>query len=153
MDRRSLERLDVLLGCFHSALRKKDVSNRRSDRHDSCRLARGGVRGSECLGFGVRQCSVLSDRVFDVAAELDKAVEIDGYPDRQDLSLELVKLAKESGCRISWGTDSHDPLQLRFIEYSLASAVRAGVKRNQILNFMSVDELRNWVASVRHFGS
>jgi histidinol phosphatase-like PHP family hydrolase len=89
------------------------------------------------------------EKVFAVAAELDKAVEIDGYPDRQDLSLDLLKLAKKSGCRISLGTDSHDSSQLRFMDYSLAAAIRAEISRDRILNFMSVDELRAWVEHVR----
>ena len=78
-----------------------------------------------------------------------KAIEIDGYPDRQDLSPDLVKLAKEAGCRISLGTDSHDPLQLRFMDYALASALRAGVNRDRILNFMTAKQLRDWVSNVR----
>ncbi len=41
---------------------------------------------------------------------------------RQDLNMKLVRLAKRSGCRISLGTDSHGPWQLRFIELGLASA-------------------------------
>ena len=36
------------------------------------------------------------------------------------LSLDLVRVAKKAGCRISLGTDAHDPLQLRFMEYSIA---------------------------------
>jgi histidinol phosphatase-like PHP family hydrolase len=150
MDQRSLERLDLVLGCFHSALRKKDDQ---TDRYIAA------LRNPDIQILGHPRGRVYNyrvglnadwKRVFELAAELDKAVEIDGYPDRQDLSLELVKLAKESGCRISLGTDSHDPLQLRFMEYCLASAMRAGVKRNQILNFMSADELRNWIANVRN---
>lgn len=86
-------------------------------------------------------------KVFDTAAELDKAVEIDGYPDRQDLSLELVQVAKASGCRISLGTDSHDPQQLRFMDFSLAAAISVGIKRDRILNFLSAEELQNWVAT------
>jgi len=38
--------------------------------------------------------------VFAVAAELDKTVEVDSYPDRQDMSLDLIKLARKAGCRI-----------------------------------------------------
>jgi len=90
------------------------------------------------------------ERVFGVAAELDKAVEIDGYPDRQDLSHDLLKLVKKAGCRISLGTDSHDPLQLRFMDYSLAAAIRASIAQDRILNFMNADELRKWTASIRH---
>ena len=82
-------------------------------------------------------------------AAMKKAVEIDAYPDRQDLSGDLVKLAAKAGCRISIGTDSHGPSQLRFMEFGLASALLAGVKRDRILNFMTAEELLNWVGSVR----
>lgn len=85
--------------------------------------------------------------MFDLAAEFDKAVEIDAYPDRQDLSLDLVKLAKKAGCRISMGTNAHDPLQLRFMEYALASAVKAGVPKERI-QFHEY-ELRSWAVGVR----
>src|SRR6185437_15218390 len=88
-------------------------------------------------------------RVFDMATQMDKAIEIDAYPDRQDLSLDLVKIAKRSGCRISFGTDSHDPLQLRFIDFAIASAIKAGVKQERILNCISVKGLKNWAATVR----
>ena len=66
-------------------------------------------------------------RVFALAAELDKAVEIDAYPDRQDLSPDLLVHAKKAHCRISFGTDSHGPTQLRFMVYAAASALRAGI--------------------------
>ena len=88
-------------------------------------------------------------KVFGLAAELDKAVEIDSYPDRQDLSPDLVRLAKVAGCRISLGTDSHGPSQLRFIELGLASALQAGIQQERILNFMTQAELLAWVAGVR----
>jgi histidinol phosphatase-like PHP family hydrolase len=64
--------------------------------------------------------------------------------------LDLLKLAKKAGCRISLGTDSHDPLQMRFMEYALAAALLAGIKRERILNFMPLTELLNWAANVRH---
>jgi histidinol phosphatase-like PHP family hydrolase len=63
--------------------------------------------------------------------------------------MKLVRLAKKSGCRISLGTDSHGPRQLRFIELGLAAAVLAGVQQELILNFMSREELLKWASSVR----
>jgi putative hydrolase len=59
-----------------------------------------------------------------------------------------LKLAAKAGCRISLGTDSHGPSQLRFIEFGLASALAAGIKPDRILNFMTADELLRWVARV-----
>jgi histidinol phosphatase-like PHP family hydrolase len=149
MDSQGLRTLDLVLGCFHSALRKKEEQTERyiaALRNPDVHIL-GHPRGriyNYRLGLDADW-----QRVFGVAAELDKAVEIDGYPDRQDLSLDLLKLAKKAGCRISLGTDSHDPLQLRFMDYSLAAAVRAGIDRGRILNFMSADELRAWAQSLR----
>lgn len=145
----SLGGLDLVLGCFHSVLRKKEDQTERylaALRNPDVHIL-GHPRGriyNYRLGL-----SADWPRVFDLAAELDKAVEIDAYPDRQDLSLNLVRIAKKSGCRISLGTDSHDPLQLRFMDYGLASAVKARVPEERILNFMGADELLDWAARVR----
>jgi len=86
---------------------------------------------------------------FALAATLDKAVEIDAYPDRQDLSPDLLMLARDAGCRISFGTDAHGPSQLRFMAFAAASALRTGIARERILNFMSRDGLLDWVRDVR----
>lgn len=150
MDSESLKSLDLVLGCFHSALRKKEDQTHRylaALRNPDIQIL-GHPRG-RIYNFRLGLTADWS-QVFDQAAELDKALEIDAYPDRQDLSLDLLKLAKKSGCRISLGTDSHDPLQLRFMEYALAAALLAGIKRDRILNYMSRDELLNWAAKVRH---
>jgi histidinol phosphatase-like PHP family hydrolase len=87
--------------------------------------------------------------VFATAAHLDKAVEIDAYPDRQDLNTRLLRLAKEAGCRISLGTDSHGPSQLRFMELAAAAALSCKIPRDRILNFMEADELLEWAQQVR----
>lgn len=149
MEPAALAQLDVVLGCFHSALRKKEDQTERylaALRNPDLQIL-GHPRG-RIYNF---RLGLSADwrRVFDLAAELDKAVEIDAYPDRQDLSGDLIKLAVKAGCRISIGTDSHGPSQLRFMEFGLASAMLAGVKRDRILNFMSAEELMGWVASVR----
>jgi len=149
MDGEFLKSLDLVLGCFHSALRRKEDQTGRylaALRNPDVQIL-GHPRG-RIYNFRLGLTAEWS-RVFDLAAQLDKAVEIDAYPDRQDLSLDLLKLAKKSGCRISLGTDSHDPLQLRFLEYALAAAVLAEIKRERILNFMTRDELLKWAAKVR----
>ena len=149
MDSRSLRKLDLVLGCFHSSLRTAEDQTPRylaALRNPEVHIV-GHPRGrvyNYRLGL-----SADWSRVFGLAAELDKAVEIDGYPDRQDLNLDLVKLAKKAGCRISLGTDSHGAAQLRFMEYSAAAALMAGVRKDRILNLMSRDALLDWAAGVR----
>ncbi len=149
MDDAALGELDVVLGCFHSQLRKKDDQTERylaALRNPSIHIL-GHPRGRI---YNFRNgLSADWSRVFALAAELDKAVEIDGYPDRQDLNLDLLRLAKKAGCRISFGTDSHGPSQLRFMEYSAAAALRAGIRQDRILNFLPANELISWAKSVR----
>ena len=149
MEPAALAKLDIVLGCFHSALRKKEDQTERylaALRNPTLQIL-GHPRG-RIYNF---RLGLTCDwrRVFDLAAELDKAIEIDCYPDRQDISPDLLRVAAKAGCRISLGTDSHGPTQLRFIELGLASALTAGIKRDRILNFMTAEKLLEWVASVR----
>ncbi|HET8713222.1 MAG TPA: PHP domain-containing protein [Gemmatimonadales bacterium] len=149
MPRRALAGLDLVLGCFHSALRRKDDQTERylaALRNPDVHIV-GHPRG-RIYNF---RAGLAADwpRVFATAAELDKAVEIDAYPDRQDLSPDLVRLASREGCRISIGTDAHGPSQLAFIELGLASALQAGVARDRILNFLTREELLSWVSGIR----
>ena len=145
----ALAALDVVLGCFHSALRKKEEQTDRYIRalqNPDIQIL-GHPRG-RIYNF---RLGLAADwpRVFDVAAELDKAVEIDAYPDRQDLNVDLLRLAKRAGCRISLGTDAHGTSQLPFIELGLAAALAAGIDADRILNFMTARALCDWVNGVR----
>jgi histidinol phosphatase-like PHP family hydrolase len=148
MEPTSLKRLDLVLGCFHSSLRSKEDQTERyvaALRNPNIHIL-GHPRG-RIYNFRLGLRADWS-RVFGVAAELDKAVEIDGYPDRQDLNIDLVRLAKKAGCRISLGTDSHGAGQLEFMYYSAASALLAGVPNDRILNFMPRETLLQWAATL-----
>ena len=149
MEKSALDKLDIVLGCFHSSLRKKEDQTERyvaALRNPAIQIL-GHPRGRI---YNFRQgLSADWEKIFGVAAELDKAVEIDSYPDRQDLSIDLVRLAAKAGCRISLGTDSHGTSQLEFIEFGLAAAVKAEIDSSRILNFMPRQILLDWVGSIR----
>jgi histidinol phosphatase-like PHP family hydrolase len=83
-------------------------------------------------------------RVFERAWRNDRAIEIDAYPDRQDLDVELLRLARDSGVRISIGSDAHAPEQLEALDYGVAAACLAGISAERILNCMSAAELIAW---------
>jgi putative hydrolase len=145
----ALRKLDLVLGCFHSALRRKE---------DQTSRYLAGLRNPDIQILGHPQTRVWNRReglkadwsaVFAEAARLDKAVEIDGYVDRQDLRISLLKVARKEGVRISLGTDAHHPEQLAFMELSLAAATLAEIPAERIINFMSVDQLKSWAQSVR----
>jgi histidinol phosphatase-like PHP family hydrolase len=145
----ALRKLDVVLGCFHSALRRTE---------DQTGRYLSGLQNREIQILGHPQTRVWNRReglqadwseVFAEAVRLDKAMEIDGYSDRQDLRISLLNLARKAGVRISLGTDAHHPEQLAFMELSLAAACLAKISPERIINFMALPELRRWVAGVR----
>jgi histidinol phosphatase-like PHP family hydrolase len=145
----SLESLDIVLGSFHSALRKTEDQTERylaALRNPHVHIL-GHPRG-RIYNFRV---GLKADwpRVFAEAARLDKALEIDCYPDRQDLNVKLLKLARAHGMHISLGTDAHHGWQLEFIDLGLAASLRAKIPPDRILNFMPILELKAWAQSVR----
>jgi DNA polymerase (family 10) len=138
-----------VLGAFHSSLRTKDDQTERylaALRNPQIQIL-GHPRGRIYhYRIGLKADG---PRVFAEAARLDKAVEIDSYPDRQDLNLGLLKIARKEGVRISLGTDSHHAHQMEFIELGLAAAVKARIPADRILNFMDLAHLLAWVAKLR----
>jgi histidinol phosphatase-like PHP family hydrolase len=146
----SLLRLDLVLGSFHSALRTTEDQTERylaALRNPHIHIL-GHPRG-RIYNFRI---GLKADwpRVFAEAAKLDKALEIDCYPDRQDLNVALLKIAREHGARISLGTDAHHGWQLEFIDLGLAAALRAKISADRIVNFMSLLELKTWAQALRH---
>jgi histidinol phosphatase-like PHP family hydrolase len=150
LDPKAFKNLDLVLGAFHSALRKTDDQTARY-------LSALAMPGLHILGhprgriYNYR-LGLQADwtRVFEKAAELDKAVEIDCYPDRQDLDVELLKLARKAGVRISLGTDSHHPWQLEFIRFGLAAAALANIPKERVINFMSREQLISWAQGLNN---
>jgi DNA polymerase (family 10) len=149
MEPTCLAELDLVLASFHSALRKTEDQTERyvaALRNPTVQIL-GHPRG-RVYNFRLG-LSADWPRVFAEAARLDKAVEVDCYPDRQDLNLELLELARAAGTRVSLGTDAHHASQLGFIELGLAATLEAGIAPDRIINFMSLPEFKEWVANVR----
>ena len=145
----SLLGLDLVLGSFHSALRTTEDQTGRylaALRNPHIHIL-GHPRG-RIYNFRI---GLKADwpRVFAEAAKLDKALEIDCYPDRQDVNVALLKIAREHGTRISLGTDAHHGWQLEFIDLGLAAALRAKISADRIVNFMSLLELKTWAQALR----
>jgi histidinol phosphatase-like PHP family hydrolase len=149
MSLQSLGALDLVLGSFHSSLR---IVEDQTDRY----LAALRNPDIQILGhprgriYNFRMgLSADWPRVFAEASRLDKALEVDCYPDRQDLNVRLLKIAREHGTRISLGTDAHHPWQLEFIELGLEAVLRAKLPPQRIVNFMPLVDLKDWIESVR----
>lgn len=85
------------------------------------------------------------ETVFSACANAGVAVEINGFPRRQDLDADLARLAVDSGCEIILASDAHAVPHLEFDAYASAIAMRAEVPRERILNVRHADEFEMWL--------
>jgi putative hydrolase len=149
MDPASLARLDLVLGAFHSALRVPDDQTERY-------LAAVANPTVDVFAHPVgrmfdRRTGLRADwpRVFAAAAEAGKAVEIDCTVMRQDLPVELLRQARDTGVWFSIGTDAHAIAELDFMPLGLGAAAIAGIPPERIINFHPIEWIREWVAERR----
>jgi DNA polymerase (family 10) len=82
------------------------------------------------------------DRVFEVALETGVAVEINGLPDRLDLSSLHAREALAAGVDLVLSSDGHSAGGLASVEYAVTTARRAGAPRDRIVNGRGLAELR-----------
>lgn len=85
------------------------------------------------------------EAVLQAASELDVAVEINANPNRLDLNDVHARRAKELGVKVAISTDAHSVQRLDHISYGVDQARRAWLGREDVLNTMSVDRLREWM--------
>jgi len=84
--------------------------------------------------------------VFSACADHGVAVEINGFPRRQDLDWDLSRLALEAGCDFVLASDAHAVSHLEFDAYACAIAMRAGIPRERVLNAGQVEAFELWLA-------
>ena len=88
-------------------------------------------------------------RLFEAAAEYGTAFEINGQPDRQDLTDVTARMAGEAGVKVLLSTDAHSAAQLSYMRLAVIVARRAGLTRNDILNTLSYEDFKEWTAARR----
>ena len=89
------------------------------------------------------------DAVFAAAARSHTALEINAFPDRLDLSDELVRRAREHRVVFAIDTDSHAVPHLDYIRYGIAVAQRGWVSAGEVINTWPLKRLRKFLAKGR----
>lgn len=150
MEPETLAPLDIVLGAFHSKLR---VREDQTDRYlAALRDPSVHVLAHPKARMYGRRSGLRADwpRVFAEAATQGKAVELDATPARQDLSVELARIAVAEGVRwYSIGSDAHSAIELEFLPFGLATAALARIPKDRILNYRTADEVVAWGAELR----
>ena len=131
-----LARMEIVVAAPHSALRSSaDQTARMLGAVQTPRVhILGHPRGRM---YGSRPGVTAEwERVFDAAARLGVAIELDGDPSRQDLDYDLARRAIASGCLFAIDSDAHATDQWWYAETALAHATacrRAAGPRDQLL--------------------
>ncbi len=86
------------------------------------------------------------DAVLAAAAEMGTALEINAHPSRLDLEDIYARRAIELGIPLTINTDAHAPDQFDLIHFGIATARRAWVEPEQVINAWEPNRLLNWLS-------
>jgi DNA polymerase (family 10) len=81
------------------------------------------------------------DAVFAVALETGVAVEVNGLPDRLDLSAAHVREALAAGVDLVLNSDAHSAMGLARLELAVATARKGGATVGSVMNARSLDTI------------
>ncbi|HEX6457468.1 MAG TPA: PHP domain-containing protein [Thermoleophilaceae bacterium] len=84
------------------------------------------------------------ERTFELALEQGVALEVNGLPDRLDLSGEHVRDALRAGVKIVCSTDAHSTRGLGNMSLSVATARRGWATAEDVLNTRPLAEILEW---------
>lgn len=86
--------------------------------------------------------AVDTDKVFAACQENQVCLEINAQPDRLDLPDTFCQQAREAGVQFTIDTDAHKTSGLEMIRYGVLTARRGWLSRTDVLNTVSVGEIR-----------
>ncbi|MDQ6767879.1 MAG: DNA polymerase/3'-5' exonuclease PolX [Candidatus Eremiobacteraeota bacterium] len=89
------------------------------------------------------------DTVFRAAARTGTALEINANPARLDLSADLARRARELGCTFSVDTDAHHIQDMDNMLFGVATARKAGISKEQVLNARPLRDVLEFVRKKR----
>jgi DNA polymerase (family 10) len=82
------------------------------------------------------------EKVMEAARERGCCLEVNGQPDRLDLSDDACKLARDMGVRLAISTDAHSINDLDFMRLGVGQARRGWVEAGQVINTRPLGELK-----------
>ncbi len=148
LDDKALDLTDMVIVSIHSSFRtpKKEMTKR----------ILSGLSHKKAKIFAHPSGRLINSRdpyevdwkeLFSFVKENNKALEINSWPTRLDLSDTLVKEAKDMGIRFVINTDSHATEHMDNMPYGVAVARRGWCEKKDIINTLPYKELADWIAS------
>ncbi|HLY59275.1 MAG TPA: DNA polymerase/3'-5' exonuclease PolX [Terriglobia bacterium] len=81
------------------------------------------------------------EAVFQKARELGVILELNGNPERLDLSDRHVRLAHDRGMKVIISTDAHSPDHFKFMRFGVMTARRGWMEKKDVLNTLPPEKL------------
>lgn len=136
--------IEIVVAAPHSLLQRGEDQTRRllaAVQHPGVHIL-GHPRGRR---FNARS-GVRADweRVFDVAARRQVAIEIDGTWERQDVDYALAAEALRAGCLFALDSDAHTPRERQFSAIAVAHARLADIPPDRVINCWPLERLLDW---------
>jgi len=145
-----LERLDYVVASVHGLFRlDRGEQTRRLVRavsHPLCDIL-GHPTGRLLLSREPYEVDL--DAVLEAAAEHGVAIELNANPHRLDLDWRKIRRAMELGLMIAINPDAHRVAGLDHVHFGVAAARKGWLTRDHLLNALSADEFREWIAARR----
>jgi len=141
-----LATLDLVLASMHTSLRQP--------REKVTQRMISAIRNPHVDIIGHPTGRLIPDRegadldmeaVLNAAAETGVALEINAHPSRLDLDDMYARRAKELGIPISINTDSHSDEDFDMLFYGVATARRAWLTKEDVINTWSTKKLLGWL--------
>jgi DNA polymerase (family 10) len=88
--------------------------------------------------------------VVERAAKRGVLLEVNGNPDRMDLSAEHVRLALQGGARLVVSADAHSTLALHNVAFAIHTARKGGARTSDVINTLGPEEFLAEIRRRRH---
>jgi DNA polymerase (family 10) len=140
-----LAELDFVIASVHTSLRQEraQITERVMNALRNPYVDVIGHPSGRILGQR-EESAVDLDAVIQLAVETGTALEVNSIPNRLDLDDVHVRRALELGVKVAINSDAHHPGGLDSLRYGLATARRGWATSSDVLNTMTLDEIRAW---------
>ena len=81
------------------------------------------------------------EKIFEVAYNKHKILEIDANYNRLDLNDKWIRIGLKNGVKFAIDSDAHHPFNFEFLNLGIAQARRGWAEKSDIINTMAVNEL------------
>jgi DNA polymerase (family 10) len=138
-----LKDFDVVIASIHSDLKMSpaEITHRvLTAMHNDYVDILGHPTGRIILKREPRKLNL--DKVFAAAAELGIFLEVNGYPERLDLSDINCMKAHRQGARFAVSSDAHSLEELSNMGYGIATARRGWLEAKNIVNTLALADLK-----------